>query len=44
MANEILHMELSTEDEALLRESLSTWKEEVYATLLKSKRAYRSYS
>ena len=34
MANEILHMELSTEDEALLRESLSTWKEEVYATLL----------
>jgi len=34
MANEILHMELSTEDETLLRESLSTWKEEVYATLL----------
>ena len=34
MAKEILNMELSAEDEALLRESLSTWKEEVYATLL----------
>jgi len=34
MAKEILNMELSEEDEALLRESLSTWKEEVYATLM----------
>lgn len=34
MANEILNMELSPEDEALLRESLSTWKEGVYANLL----------
>ena len=34
MANEILSMELTPEDEALLRESLSTWKEEVYATLM----------
>ena len=34
MANEILQMELSPEDETLLRESLSTWKEEVYATLM----------
>lgn len=34
MAKEILNMELSEEDETLLRESLSTWKEEVYATLM----------
>lgn len=34
MANEILNMELSPEDEALLRESLTTWKESVYAGLL----------
>ena len=34
MAKEILNMELSEEDEVLLRESLSTWKEEVYATLM----------
>lgn len=34
MANEILNMELSNEDENLLRESLTTWKESVYADLL----------
>lgn len=34
MANEILNMELSSEDENLLRESLTTWKEGVYADLL----------
>ena len=34
MANEILNMELSPEDENLLRESLTTWKEGVYADLL----------
>jgi hypothetical protein len=34
MANEILNMELSQEDENLLRESLITWKEGVYADLL----------
>ena len=34
MANEILNMELSKEDEALLRESLTTWKESVYSDLL----------
>jgi len=34
MANEILNMELSEDDESLLRESLVTWKEGVYADLL----------
>lgn len=34
MANEILNMELSEQDEALLRESLTTWKESVYANLV----------
>lgn len=34
MANEILNMELSEDDENLLRESLVTWKEGVYADLL----------
>jgi hypothetical protein len=32
--NRILNMELSEEDETLLRESLTTWKEETYANLV----------
>jgi len=34
MGDKILNLELSQEDESLLRESLTTWKEGQYAELL----------